>query len=1089
MKMLKASFVACMFVFVSSIASPVFSQTETASLSGRVTDPHGAVVPHAAIEAIQNDTNLKATTETNNDGLYYLPSLHPGSYRVVVSKVGFKQIIEANVLFHVQDVLTLNFALELGSVSESVTVTAEGTDINTTSATVSTTIDRNFAENIPLNGRSFQTLILLAPGTALSTVGENGGSFTVNGQRTNANSFTVDGVSANLGGLLAGGFAQGQLNGNNPNFTTAGTTQGLVSVDALQEFKIQTSTYAPEFGRQPGGQVSLLTRSGTNAFHGTAFDYLRNTDLDANNWFNDRATPPIPKGIERQNDFGGTIGGPILKDNTFFFFSYEGLRLLQPDTELDQVPSLRVRQEAAPAYQAILNSWPLPEGPEFTVPNPGPCTPPVNPCPPIPTGAAPYTFSQSFPTNIDSYVIKFDHSFGKRTHLFGRYSDTFSALSFPNSAPNNTENDKLKSRSLTLGLDTEIQPNIENELRLNYAVSVTHRVVSLNIVGGATTFDTSVLYPAPLVLGADAATWQLNLPNAFFSTGPASGTKLSVRQANVIDNVSLSVGSHQLKWGVDYRRLFPIYDNVRLGVTYIITSENDLAAGNVSQAQTGSNIVSHPIYTNLSFYIQDKWKASNRLTLTYGIRWDFNPVPGERDGIQPFNVIGIDDPATATLAPLNSPMYKSTYNNFAPRVGLAYQVRQAPRHETVVRGGLGLFYDLNSETTAFGFGSAPFVNNSQVLTTLPGTSNPLPFPVPANVLPFPPIPAPTTPPFDTIFAINPNLKLPYTLQWNVSVEQSLGSNQTLTVSYVAAAGYRLLRNDRLFHFNPLFTNIQVVQNSASSNYQSLQLQFNRRLSQGLQALGSYTYSHSIDDASNAETFLSTSASGTNFLNPTVDRGSSDFDVRHAFRGALTYNIPAWNESKLSRTILGGWSTDAIGIAQTGQPADLIGGVYFPNGGFLLLRPNVVLGQPLYLHGAQCASVFQASGTLPPGQACPGGMGFNPAAFVPVPRDANGFPTQEQGTLGRNVMRRFGAWQMDFALHRQFNITERVNLQFRSEFFNVFNHPNFAMQNTQFVGHGQFGVATSTLNNALGGLNSLYQIGGPRSIQLALKLSF
>ena len=1065
-----------------------FAQSTNASISGQITDPQGRAVPAVEVTAINTATNVTYPTKSNTSGIYSLPNLPPGEYRLDVKKDGFREINKLGYVLHVQDNLEQNFALELGSVGQSVTVTADQTNINTTDATVSTTIDRNFAENLPLNGRSFQTLILLTPGTVLAMPPQNGssngGTISINGQRSNANSFTVDGVSADLGGFV-GPQAGGQVNGANPSFTQAGTTQGMVSVDGLQEFKIQTSTYAPEFGRQPGGQVSLLTRSGTNSMHGTAFEYLRNEVFDANNWFNDHANPSIPKGKERQNDFGGTIGGPIFKNRTFFFFSYEGLRLLQPFTQKFQVPPLAVRQAAAPVFQPVLNSWPLPD----------------------PGGSGiTYTFSESQPTDIDSFSIKLDQTLGKRTHVFGRYSDTPSSFGiFPTS--NSAESFKLKSRAVTLGADISVSPNVENEVRANYSVNVSRTFISLFQAGGAKSFDTSIFAPAPLVNGRDFEGIFFNIPNDglnFQVLDLGSQGKISQRQINLIDNVSYSFGTHQLKWGVDYRRLFPIFGFQPLRALYQVSSHNDLTAGNVSFAQESAFLVAHPIYQNLSLYAQDTWRESGRLSLTYGLRWELNPPPGERNGIQPANLVGLNDPATATLAPPGTTLYKTTYNNFAPRVGLAYQVRQSPGRETVVRAGFGVFYDLNSETTALGFGNSdPFQANS-----LPFAS--LAFPLANNVFPPLHVPVPLAPPFTSvqqIFGVNPNLKLPYTLQWNVSIEQAFGQNQSVTASYVASTGYSLLRTDllALAGINPNFPNlgpVGVVRNSSSSNYQSLQVQFNRTLSHGLQALASYTYSHCIDNASDGQADLfSTSLSGTGFLNPNIDRGNCDFDLRHAFRGGFTYNTPTWSANSFSRALLSGWSIDAIGIGQSGLPVNLIGGSYFlpSNFLFLRLRPDIVSGIPLYLFGAQCTAANS-------GIACPGGraINFTPGAvaggcpgglqstgpFCPVPTDASGNPTQVQGTLGRNVLRDFGNWQIDFAIHRQFNFTERVNLQFRAELFNVFNHPNFSnIDNNVGDGPGAFGLSQSTLNSALGGLNRLYQIGGPRSIQLALKLSF
>jgi hypothetical protein len=1059
--------VACL-IWIASLAR---GQSTNATLDGRITDQTGSLVIGAAVDAENQATYVVYSTKSNTDGLFVIPDLPPGTYEVRVSKDGFRTLLRPDIILNVQDVRALNATLQVGDVREIVRVEGGISPVNTESAAVSTTIDRNFAENLPLNGRSFQSLILLAPGTVITPDYGNGGTFSVNGQRTNSNTFTVDGVSANSGGYVYQSNL-GQYNGANPNFVLPGTSQGMVAVDALQEFKIQTSTYSPEFGRQPGGQVSLLTRSGTNAFHGTGFDYLRNTALDANNWFNDRSHRP--KGVERQNDFGGTLGGPILKDRTFFFFSYEGLRLLTPSTHSLTVPSLCLRGKAtcpsgenpaAQVFQPILNAWPMPDGAEFLDGTGNP------------TGGAPYTQSQSMPTNLDSYSIKIDHALRKNIHLFGRYAHTSSSISDVGVPTAFVQS--MHWNELTVGIDASLSPSITNELRANYTVNASTTDREQNAIGGAIPLDASLLVRSPLVSGRDVSNWNAILPNAQFSATAGTDGNFSQRQIAILDNASWSKGAHQVKWGVDYRRLFPIYAYSPLQTTLNInandlSSSSDLSTGMISQASLTAELVAHPIFVNFSSYGADTWKISRRFALTYGLRWDFNPAPGERDGIQPLNVVGIQNPATATVV-ANQQMYKSKYWNFAPRIGGAFQLRNSPGNETVLRGGFGVFYDLNSEAVAQGFGHAPFSN-------LSSTSAPVPFPLAANAIAVPQVPAPLQPPYNTISAIDPDLQLPYTLQWNVSLEQAFGRNQSLTISYVGAAASRLLRSDALFNINSNFSNLYVTRNASSSNYQALQAQFNRRLTRGLQGLVSYTYSHSIDDASDANNGLgaqdgvSGALNGSVFVNPRIDRGSSDFDQRHAFRGALTYDVPTWSSStRFERTVLGGWAVDMIGLAQSGLPVNLIGGAYFPvnyPNGILVLRPNIVAGEPLYISGQQY----------------PGGRTFNPAAFVPVPTDATGNPTQIQGNLGRNVMRGFGAWQMDFALHRRFNITERVYLQFRSEFFNLFNHPNFACIDN-FVGDGAFGQSRCSLNRGLGGLSQLYQIGGPRSIQLALKLYF
>src|SRR6266581_1881209 len=357
--MLRRSVPAVMFL-VLLCAAVVRAQSTNATITGFVTDPQKALVAGARVSVISMDTNLRYTSTTNDEGSYTVANLPPGNYKIEVEKQGFKSIVKPDVVLHVQDAVALNFEMAIGSASESVTVTGGAPLMNTESAAVSTVVDRQFAENLPLNGRSFQTLIQLTPGVVVvPSNNADSGQFSVSGQRASSNYWTVDGVSANIG--ISAFFNPGNgVGGALGSFSILGGTNSLVSVDALQEFRIQTSTYAPEFGRTPGGQISILTRSGTNQFHGTLFDYLRNDILDANDWFTNSAG--LRKPMERQNDFGGTFSGPILKDRTFFFFSYEGLRLRLPQTALTTVPDLAARQAAISVMKPFLNAYPVPNG-------------------------------------------------------------------------------------------------------------------------------------------------------------------------------------------------------------------------------------------------------------------------------------------------------------------------------------------------------------------------------------------------------------------------------------------------------------------------------------------------------------------------------------------------------------------------------------------------------------------------------------------------------------------------------------------------------------------------------------------------------
>src|SRR6266478_2513367 len=349
---------AVLSVFILTLfISSACAQTESGVLSGIVSDPHGAVVPDVGVVATRIENGITFRTTTNKAGIYVFASLSPGHYHLEVRKPGFKAVAIREIELNVQDKLERNFSLEIGSISESITVTADTYNVNTTDATVSTVVDRNFAENLPLNGRSFQTLIQLTPGLVIvpSNTADSG-QFSVNGQRANANYWMVDGVSANTG--ISAVFPGNGLAGALPSFNVLGGTSSLVPVDAMQEFRIQTSTYAPEFGRTPGAQISILTRSGGNVFHGTLFDYFRNDILDANDWFANYLSQPKPE--ERQNDFGGTFSGPILKNRMFFFFSYEGLRLRLPQVAQSQVPDANARNSAKPVLQPYLSAFPLP---------------------------------------------------------------------------------------------------------------------------------------------------------------------------------------------------------------------------------------------------------------------------------------------------------------------------------------------------------------------------------------------------------------------------------------------------------------------------------------------------------------------------------------------------------------------------------------------------------------------------------------------------------------------------------------------------------------------------------------------------------
>jgi hypothetical protein len=1048
---------------------------ETATISGQVVDPSGLSITGAQIRLVDIDRDTISSTTTSNSGLYSFPSVKPGRYRMEVAAPGFRVVNVTGLTANVQDHLEQNFKLVVGSASESVTVEGGASSVDTESAAVSTVIDRNFAENLPMNGRSFQTLIQLTPGVSLTVSNtRDDGQFSINGQRASANYWMVDGVSANIGIGSSNSSAAGNgLAGASGSFSVLGGTNSLVSVDAMQEFRIQTSTYAPEFGRTPGGQISIITRSGTNQYHGSIFDYLRNDVFDANNWFNGYINnPPLPKAKERQNDFGGTFGGPILRDRTFFFFSYEGLRLRLPQTTLSTVPDLNARQNAVPDMQPFLNAFPLPNG----VDN-------------IAAGTAGFNASYSDPATLNAYSLRLDHKLSDKLAVFARYAYSPSELlqRGNGSALSTVFSSKITTQTLTVGTTWTISPVLVNDLRFNYSRTNNSTFAFLDNFGGAVPL-VSPPFPSPFT--SQNGQLFLNVVTAgLLNPGPLGDN--TQRQINVVEGVSLQKGTHSLKFGIDFRRLGPTYGNPAYVQEALFATVPSFSSGSPFLSvvtSTHSDIQFH--LHNLGVFAQDTWRATRRLVLTYGLRWDLDFSPSSNPSLLAVTGFNLQDLSQLALAPSGTPAFKTTYGNFAPRLGLAYQVHQNQDTQTVVRGGLGLFYDL--ATSELGNNISPYYYPFGAASLLPGVSYPL---SPSDAAP-PPITASSLA-AGNLFAFDPHLKLPYAVEWNVALEQAIGKQQTISASYIGSVGRRLLQSASIIAPNPNLGAASLVTNAAASNYNALQVQFQRRISRGLQALASYTWSHSIDTASAGSLYGNEANALVPSVNVNQNRGPSDFDIRNAFSAAVTYEVPPPKIGTLANAVLGGWSTDFIVQARSAPPVTIYdGNIYnLSSGATAFIRPDVVAGQPFYLYGTQCSMTFEALRELPPGASCPAGKGFNPAAFTPPPLDSNGNALR-QGDLSRNALRGFGVTQLDFAVHREFPVRESLKLQFRAEMFNILNHPNFAPPIQDISNTSQFGLSTQTLGEYLaggsvanGGFSPLYQIGGPRSIQFALKLMF
>ena len=563
---------------------------------------------------------------------------------------------------------------------------------------------------------------------------------------------------------------------------------------------------------------------------------------------------------------------------------------------------------------------------------------------------------------------------------------------------------------MTAGSSQAISPHMTNEFRFNYSRSRADGFYTLDNFGGAVPPSNSVLFPSFAPQGSNFAfLGDVNPYGLRYNFGKAANNLQ--QQINLTNTLSYTVGAHQLKFGVDYRRLNSDADPFPYQLQYVFLSLSNVIANKVPRAFIISRFPATLVFPNWSLFGQDTWNITRSLTITYGLRWDYNGSPSSPNGTLPFTVDQVNNLKTMTLAPAGTPLWHAQKDDFAPRLGIAWNARP----NLVIRTGVGIFYDLGYSAVAGGASAFPYAQQNLILNTS--------FPL-SNTAAAPP-PFKTTPPVPFLAVTDPS------------------------------------------HLLPRF---DVFRNGADSSYNALQVQYQHRLTHGLQTLASYTWSHSIDDVSSDANFLNTPP-GASAIS---DRGPSDYDIRHTFAGAVSYYIPG-PHSGWWKPILENWSVNSIVYARSAPPVNVVTGKNpFPgtvlSGASSVQRPNVVPGVPIYLSNP----------------TAPGGKIINKAAFT--------VPASGQGNLSRNALRGFNATQIDFTLQRQFKLAERFALQTSADFFNIFNHPNFGSP-INYMTSPQFGFSTQTLNSYLGsggqsgGLNPLYQIGGPRSIQLALKLQF
>ncbi len=1002
----------------------VFSGTRalaqsTATLEGTVRDPSGAVAPGVKIAVRNQGTGVERTTETESDGNYVVPALEPGVYRVEARAEGFRTQVVTDLRVDVGSIVVQNLELKLGTVTQDVSVT--GTPLLTETATVSVgeVVTQRMVQEMPLNGRHLVDLGLLLPGSVVAPTngfltapihGQGALAFNTAGAREDTTNFMINGINVN-------DMVQNQM-----------TYQP--SIDTVSEFNATNSTFSAEYGRNSGAIVNIATRSGTNEFHGEAFEYFRNEDLDAKDFFiaATASNPPF-----KRNQFGGNIGGPVRRDKTFFFATYEADRQTQAVVFNTVVPTNAQRQTVTNA--TVQNLLKLIPPPNFT----------------DPTGKAFFQGTGSTPVIIDQWTADVMHRISDQDSFHGYYTYQKDKRREPvlqlNNLPGFGDTRPAHRQLFTLNETHLFGPQVVNELRLGFnRVHITFTPVAqlnpadLGINDGIN---------APIGIPQISVSGSLNIGGP---SGFPQGRGDTVYVAS--DAVSVLHGRHALKYGGEIR----YFQNNNFGEdvgAMSFTSIPSFLAGNATSFTINAAGTSSSIRTTGSgLFVQDRYKLRPNLGIEVGLRWDVNTTPKEL-----FNRFVVFNPSTDSLVRVGTnglkKVYKTDDKDFGPRFGIVWDPFK--NGKTSVRAGYGLFFDQPVTNAVSPLASnPPFgvpLNANATSTTFVSVSNPL-----ADA---------AGTPSTRASSIDPNFTNDYVQDWNFNVQREVARATRLEVGYFGSKGthLRMGYNQNQFEITnevpllvggkevrpfPAFANITTIISPGNSSYNALWVSVTRRMSRNLQFMGSYSWSHSIDENS-LSSQPPTVQDSTNIFN---DRGNSDFDARHHFNISYIYDFPFQKNS-----LVQGWELAGTTTFQSGNPVNLNISATSATG-LATRRPNQI-------------GPFAVAHPDP-------SLWFNTAAFC-IPVEQPGCGTSVFGSFGRNGIVGPGFNNFDFSLIKNMKIRERLTVQFRSEFFNLFNHPNFA-QPGRTVGSATFGVITATRS-------SIGDAGSARQIQFVVKLIF
>jgi hypothetical protein len=1068
-----------------SATQALYAQLDTGAISGTVKDSTGAVVQAAAVKITEANTGLAISLLSNNDGFYSAPALHLGIYGISASAAGFATESRTGIELRVQDRLNIDFTLSPGKTSTVVTVEAATPLLQTEDSSMGQVVDDATMQNLPLNGRNYIQLATLGAGTSPSRRGAERDTFIANGAREIQNTYLLDGID----------------NKNKIVGFDGSAAQAIEPViDGVQEFKVETSTFSAEFGQAAGAVVNVTLKSGTNQFHGSMWEYLRNSFFDATPYFQVHGQKPN----YNQNQFGATFGGAIIKDRTFFFASYQGQQSVEIAPQLATVPTLNQRQGifGTTIYDpssTIAN----PNGTGYVrTPFPGNKIPAASFDPvaanllslyPLPnvSGATNFLSDQTERLATEQGNIRGDHRFNEKDTAFVRYSksEVSSVLPAPLPPPSSEPSDVWTEAHSVVGSETHIfRPNLINEARFGYME--TREVQQVPGTNQDAEFGIQGAPNYPEIHGLP--TFTISGLNTLGTTGPGTLPLATTGSGNLpldkqgrniqfLDNVSWVKGRHTLKFGVDVEQV-TLYAHVTLQARPVfdftgVYTQNpqgragtgsafaDFLLGYVNDYQVSTRPENESRQHTFEGYIQDDWKVSPKLTVNVGLRYEL-AMPWYETSNHYSDFILQPGPAYGQLVTADNAGQYGLRNsfatpdtkNFAPRVGLAYQVTP----KTVIRSGFGVFYgrtDENLGISARPTNNPPFFLRSidtgdqvHTLTTLSAG-------IPANIL-------------DPNNVINSNVNswpiympLPYTYEWNLNIQRQLGSGFTAQVGYVGSTSHNLYVDP---NFNqpqpgpgsvasrepfPQYSQILAFLPLDRSNYNSLIVQVERRFHNGFSFLGAYTWSHSLDYGGQVSDSLDYGPQ--NPYNWTSNYGSSNFDVRQRASVSYIYELPFGrgkvlvNQPGVARVILCGWQLSGVSSYQTGLPFTPILS-FDPTNTGATAHPNIVAGAAFYPSNQDRSDWFNSSAFIAP------------AAYT-------------YGNAGRNILRGPNTFNNDIGLLRSGTFKERFNLQFSAQAFNVFNTPQFGLPNNK-VGVSTTGVITTVVTPE-------------RQLQLGLHLTF